>query len=192
MYKLISVEAAPPITVARAKERLRITGSDDDNDIQQLIDAAILAVEKETGLIIRQSTWDFQGDWLPVCIDRYPIRSITGIYYKDVDEVEQTVAPADYWFIKTPSGAEIFYITGFYNPLMSLRQGRTRIRFTAGYDDGSLTGADPELEFTSQIELAVLFLVGNWYANRELTSQNDQFKVPKTFDHIISQLKVYR
>lgn len=182
----------PNITVARAKERLRIYSTADDNDLQVLIDTAIISVERATGLIIRQSTWDILGDYLPMQIKYKPVRGITGIYYKDQSEVEQTIDPANYYMIDDCYGQkEIVYITGFYSPVMSIRQDRTRIRFTAGYDDGSLTGADPNLELPPQIELAVLFLVGSWYENREPISSEEKFKVPKTFDYLVAQLKVY-
>lgn len=178
--------------MARAKERLRIYSTADDNDLQVLIDTAILAVEKATGLIIRQSTWDYFGDWLPIEIKVKPVRGITGIFYRDSLEVEQTIDAANYYFRECNYGTEIFYISGFYGPAdMSNREGRTRIRFTAGYDDGSATGADPNLELDPRIELAVLFLVGVWYENREAVTDAERFKIPKTFDFIIAQLKVY-
>lgn len=160
--------------------------------MQILIDTAVLAVEKATGLIIRQSTWDIIGDWLPMEIKAKPVRAITGIYYDDENEVEQTVAPSNYYTIECTGGVEIIYISGFQHPAsMSNRQGRTRVRFTAGYDDGSATGADPNLELDPRIELAVLFLVGVWYGNREAVNDEERFKIPKTFDFITAQLKVY-
>lgn len=191
MLKLVSIEQVPNITVARAKERLRIYSSVDDNDLQVLIDTAILTVEKATGRIIRQSTWDLFGDWLPQEIKAFPVRGITGIFYKDTDEVEQTVDAANYYTIECFGGIEINYISGFYPPVMSTRQGRTRVRFTAGYDDGSATGADPNLGLDLRVELAVLFLVGVWYENREPITSEEKFKIPKTFDFITAQLKVY-
>lgn len=192
MLKLVSVEQVPNITVARAKERLRIYSSADDNDLQMLIDAAILAVEKATGRIIRQSTWDWFGDCLPIEINAVPVRGITGIFYRDSAEVEQTIDAANYYIIEGSGRTEIVYISGFYGPAdMSNRQGRTRVRFTAGYDDGSATGADPNLELDPRIELAVLFLVGVWYANREAVNDEERFAIPKTFVFLTAQLKVY-
>lgn len=178
--------------MARAKERLRIYSSADDADLAILIETAILVIEKATGLIIRQSTWDLIGNCLPLEIKAKPVRSITGIYYDDSAEAEQTIGPSNYYFLEGTDRIEIFYISGFYGPAdMSTREGCVRVRFTAGYDDGSLTGADPNLTLPPQIELAVLFLVGIWYENREGVGAEDRFKVPKTFDYIVSQLKVY-
>lgn len=182
----------PNITVARAKERLRIYSTADDADLQILIDTAVLAVEKTTGRIVRQSTWDMFTDWLPTEIKAVPVRGITGIYYRDSSEVEQTIDAANYYFRECTQGVEIYYISGYQHPAdMSTREGRVRVRFTAGYDDGSLTGADPNLELDKRIELAVLFLVGVWYANREGVGDEERFKIPKTFDFITAQLKVY-
>lgn len=178
--------------MTRAKERLRIYSTADDADLQVLIDTAVLAVEKATGRIIRQSTWDQFGDWLPMEIKKKPVRSIVGIFYDDENEFEQTVNAADYYFIECFDGIEIIYVSGFNNPSsMSTRHNRTRVRFTAGYDDGSITGADPNLKLDPRIELAVLFLVGVWYSNREPVGSDERFKIPKTFDFIVAQLKVY-
>lgn len=178
--------------MARAKERLRIYSTADDADLAILIETAVLSVEKATGLIIRQSTWDYIGECLPLEIKAKPVRSIVGIFYDDSSEVEQTIDPTNYYFLDASDRTEIYYISGYYGPSdMSSRAGRTRIRFTAGYDDGSATGADPNLTLPPQVELAVLFLVGIWYANREGVGDEERFKIPKTFDYIVSQLKVY-
>lgn len=179
--------------MARAKERLRIYSAADDADLQLLIDAAVIAVEKATGLIIRQSTWDLIGDWLPAEIKHRPVRSITGIYYNDENEAEQTVLASDYYLVDDCYGnKEIVYVNDFINPSSwSVRRNRTRVRFTAGYDDGSLTGADPNLEMPPQVELLVLGLVGVWYDNREPVGVEEKFKIPKTFDFLLAQLKVY-
>lgn len=212
MLRKIAAATSLAVSVARAKERLRIdtSDSDSDNDIERLLLAAQDTLEGQTGLILQPSTWEYRQDswglygfwngaWTcwglcgTLSVPAAPIREITGVTYFDENEVEQTVAPANYTWERTPEGAEVTFIRDYLFPTLGYGPDRVRVQFTAGFDDQqSGSGDDPELKLPPRAEMAILFLVGAWSENRESSSKDQIYKVPDTFELLAQQLRVFR
>lgn len=194
MLKLITAATSLAVSVERAKERLRIGGTDSDLDLTALILAATKAVEHSTGRTIQPSQWEYTTDCWEIEIPAVPVRVVTEIAYLDADHVEQVIDPANYYWNDTSSGATVNFITGYSFPVLSDRDGAIIIRFDSGYDDtGSGSGGDPDLFLPKDIELAILFLVGHWYNVREpVNIGNITSALPLTFEFLASPLRIYR
>ena len=193
MLELVTAVISLFVSNDRAKERLRVVDSDSDAEFTSLIKAATAAVEKETGRILQPSKWKYFTDCWEIEIPAYPVRTILSVNYLDEDHIEQTIAPENYYWHSTSSGAVIHFITDYNFPTLSDRDRSINVVFEAGYDDvGSGSGDDPNLIIPPTVELCILFLVGHWYESREAGNENQNYEVPKTFEFLASQLRIYR
>lgn len=215
MLKLVEAGEGLAVEVSRAKQRLRIDTSDFDEDLAVLSAAAQGTVEKETGLTLRRSSWEYRVDgwpcgvglarfdgaaltgWPVLSIPAAPIRDVTAIKYLDSDDVEQTVNSANYSWARTREGADITFAKTFTLPLLSTLPQAVRISFDAGFDDPDESGAgdDPELTLPPRAEMAILFLVAHWHSNISPVIADTRaapYKVPNTFEYLAQQLRIYR
>jgi uncharacterized phiE125 gp8 family phage protein len=98
MMKLIEGPASEPITLAEAKSWIKVETDADDDLITSLIAEARQDIEEFTGLALIVQTWDMVLDELPSVLEiqKSPLRSVTGIYYTDIDGTERTEPPANY------------------------------------------------------------------------------------------------
>jgi len=100
MLKLVSGPTAEPVSLTEAKAWLRVTDSNSDTLITQLIASARQSVEMFTHRILVAQTWEQYLDQFPpgdsISLGLYPYRSITHIKYYDTDGTLQTVDSADY------------------------------------------------------------------------------------------------
>lgn len=185
-----------PVTVARAKERLHIDASDDDADLDRTIRAAIKAVESDTGQVLAAATFQLQRPVLgnPIRLPLYPIRDVESITYLDLDEVEQTVSPSDWYWLPSASGADVYFVDSYAAPQVAKRPDAVRVTFEAGYDDpNSASEADPRLVFDERAELAVLSHVGTSYAHREsVVVGSTPADMTPVYRALVQQLRIFR
>lgn len=97
-----------PITVAEAKQQLRITHSDEDTLIESYITAAREWAETFLNRTLVKSTWKYQTDTFPYCLGvgemfglgfrlpRPPLLSVSSITYIDLAGTEQTLSTSIY------------------------------------------------------------------------------------------------
>ncbi len=198
MLKKVSAAQPGPVSVERAKQRLQIDVSDFDADLQSLIAAAIDATEGATGRVIGRSTWEYRlACWPAGCIHipAAPIRDVTAISYIDEGGALQIV-PSDKWtWDQTAEGAVVSFVPGFEFPALGRGTQVVRVVFDGGYDvpGESGSGDDPDLAFPPRVEMAVLFLVGHWFANREaVTVGPSPSNLPLTYTMLTEQLRIFR
>lgn len=180
--RLISPPAVEPLTLAQAKEHLRVVASDEDNLITAIIKAARLNVEAWTGRALIDQTWELVLDSFPAAsqnnfpfvvptvggnaieIPKPPLIAVTQFAYDDTAGDEQILDPTAYfvdnasepgWVV--PAGSTSWPST--INAINSVR-----IRFRAGYQtaDSPADTAVPE-----DIKAAMKLLIGNMYEHRE-------------------------
>jgi len=215
MLKLITAPTGKAVEVSRARARLHIDADDFDDDLASLIEVATLAVEQQSSRTIRVSSWEWRIDgwpgtwpltrfdgqailgWPALCVPAAPIRDITAVKYLDENDVEQTIDPAYYSWVRTEKGADINFVRAFTLPVLSLLPQCIRVAFDAGYDDvpeRSGYGDDPELKMPPQVEMAILFLVAHWHRNREpvVEAANALQNVPNSFQYLVDQIRIYR
>lgn len=92
-YEIIETASGLPISVADAKDHLRVTGSDEDDYIELLIKAAWKTTEKILGrplkeITVKQYFDDFPGKDFVLLWGN--VTSVTHIKYYDADNVQQT------------------------------------------------------------------------------------------------------
>lgn len=185
-----------PIGVARAKERLRIGGSDEDDDLAASIAAAVARYEGRTGRVMAASSWELRGGAWPtvVCLPLAPVRDVTAVAYVDEDGAEQSLGAAEWYWHRTAAGAEVRFTDAFTAPRLQRRPQSVIVRFDAGYDDLSASGSgdDPELVPDKRDEMAILFLVGHWHRHREAVADGRAELVPETWSDLADQRRIYR
>ena len=118
--------ASEPITLSEAKTFLRIDSSDEDTLISEMITAARIAAEEQTGKSLISQSWQVAYDDCPppvVKLPNGPVQSVTSVKSIDENAAETIVSATSYHlnalqelvFESVPSGHQIIieYVAGF-------------------------------------------------------------------------------
>lgn len=191
-YRETSQPAAEPVTVAQAKQQLRIDNSAEDASLQTYIVAARQMVEKmmQRSIYARNVrltldtfpvydsdsscgagesaalAWYFRA--LAIRLPRPALISVTSIYYRSDDGNFVLLSPESYVTDATSEPARIMPAPGYTWPALNAYvPSQVEIDFVSGtYGDGVLIDTCPQT-----IKLAILLLVGHFYANREAAGE---------------------
>ena len=164
---LTTPPAAEPLTLAEAKDHLRIGSSDtsDDMIVSALIAAARRWAEEELGASIITQTWQltlsgFPCDSEPIRVPRGPVQSVTSVSYLDSDSQTQTFASTDYLLEQRLLADEIWlkYLKTW--PITVEQRNAVTVVFVAGYGDAST-------DVPEDLRRAMLLRLGDLYRNRE-------------------------
>lgn len=155
---LIAGPAAEPITLADAKDHLRVCDDSEDDLVTAYIVAAREYVETVTGRKLITQTWEQRLECFPhhpqaIAFDLFPVRTIVSVKYTDADGAEQTMDSADYLLRigRLPQVVEPVYNSNWPSVARDVV-----IRVTVG--DAAAPAAAVH---------AIRLLVGHWYENRE-------------------------
>lgn len=166
-----------PTDLALVKQHLRVTFTDEDAYIANLIQVARNYVEITRGLCTITQQWKLYLDRFPfgdrveqwpwtaplsaIMLPRFPIQSVDSIQYTDSAGAAHTVAPSDYVVDNVSRIARVVPAANKSWPGTSFApQNAVVVSFTAGYgNDGS--------SLPPTLRQALLLLVGLWYENRE-------------------------
>jgi len=100
MYKITTAPAAYPVTLAEARAWCRITEGDTsyDNELTILIAEATKNAEHYTGraFVERESELALPQFERVICLPFPPLLEVVSVVYKDISNVEQTVASSVY------------------------------------------------------------------------------------------------
>jgi uncharacterized phiE125 gp8 family phage protein len=155
--------AAEPVSVAEAKEHLRVDDTSNDTLIGVLIAAARESVEGMTGRALVTQTWRLTLDAFPcdtlIRLPRPNLLTVTSVAYVDENGDPQTWDSANYVVdtASLPGALRLAYDVDW--PTTRTQPNAVTITYTAGY---GLAAAVP-----SAIKAAVLLMVGDLFANRE-------------------------
>lgn len=131
---------SPLVSLAEAKEHLRVDGDADDLGILRLIDTATRHIEDYTGRTIPRSTITLEGPWVAVVkLPGPPVVSVRAVRVDGTTSLFRAV-PSDGTVLVYPDS----------------RGATMEIEYEAGWEE------PPE-----PMAHAALLLVGHWYANRE-------------------------
>ena len=186
-HGIVTLETAPtvePISVADAKQRLRIAIEDDDTDVLQMIATARKYVEDITDRQLMTATRKFILDefWCGALeIPRAPLATVVSIQYIDVDGDTQTVDSAVYTVDTDSVPGRIYLAVDQSWPSTQVVRKAVTINYTCGDDEV----ADVE----EGLRQALYLLIGHLYENRESTSIVELKTVPMGFDAMIAPFR---
>jgi uncharacterized phiE125 gp8 family phage protein len=180
--QLVEPSAELPVSLELAKSHLRVDFNDDDELIVHYINQATEYLDGPKGILgvaIMPQTWDLMLDEFPdeaIQIPLSPLISVESIKYDDIDGIEQTIDPADY-YVDTSSydGWIVLAESSWPSTLDAINS--VRVRFVAGH-----------LVVPTRIKQAILLRVGAAYQSRESVQQQlpptSETDVSLVFQHI--------
>ena len=138
-YQIYVAATTLPISVADAKAHLRVTHSDHDSLIEDLIWGGAKAFEKAANVCLSAQTWKafFDKGYEYIELWKYPVTGISAVQYYDGDNAFQTLSTDD-WFSNVNTGSIAWdprpaVITIEDIPSTYDRDDAVIITFTAGY-----------------------------------------------------------
>ena len=156
--------ASEPVSLADAKEHLRIASAQTDYDslVSGLIVAARRYYEARTHRALIRRTLTFTTEFFPssldlLCLPWSPLYSITSVKYYDLNGTQQTWASANYTVItnREPGGLALNYNT--YWPTYRIQPQGIEIVYVAGH--ATAAGSSVPAEAVHAIKL----LISHWF-----------------------------
>jgi len=187
---LLSGPVLEPVTLAQAKQFIRVSDNAEDSFITTLITAARLHVEGTTGRALIAQSWRVICDAWPrdrlVSLPVSPMISLTAITAYDENGAPATLALAQFQPETSTSPARIFLPSPVSGAPVLREHSGIEIDYVAGY--GSAASDVP-----ADLTQAVLSLVGYWFENRDaVVIAGSGSVVPSGFDKMISRFKSVR
>lgn len=185
---LITAPTAEPLSLPEAKIHCRVTQSEDDEYLADLIVAAREYVEMNIpgGRQLVSATWDYIADRLPCGRERLelpkpPLVSVTSVTCYDAANVSTVMPSSDYVVLAATSlpGA-IQPASGAVWPATYCRDDAVSIRFVAGYGTASAV--------PMRAKQAMRLLVAHWYDQREPATAGALSNVPHGVDQLLQSL----
>lgn len=133
----ITAVANLPVTLAEAKNHLRVFHDDDDDSIAAMIGAGVDEFERRTGRAFSELTGTFQLSEFPagsdpIFIPRPPLVSVAAITYRDDAGGSQSLDSGEYLVDTISSPAILVPAIETEWPATDGRPGAVSISFTAG------------------------------------------------------------
>lgn len=177
--RILRLQTAPtsePVTLADAKNHLRVDIDDDDALIAGLIVAAREEFENQADKTLFTTTYRLVLDTFPhsyiISLPRPPLVSVASLVYTLDDDTDVTLPTSDYFVDTNAWPGRVVLRDGYNWPSVTLRESSAVvITYTAGY---ASTANIPQ-----RYKQAILLLVGHWYENREMVMTSGA--VPQTF-----------
>lgn len=169
---IVTPPTMPLVTLADAKSMLLIDHTADDALITALIAAATIEASGVAARSFVTQTWLLALDAWPddgvVRLPRPPLQSVVSVSYFDANNVEQTIAAADYIVIADTTPGLIVPAVRKAWPTDLRAVAPIRVRYTAGYGTAAEVAASAQGEIVQLVKL----LAAVDYESREgLSSQ---------------------
>jgi len=186
--ELVTAPTAMPVSLAEAKDHLRVDSDDDDVLVTRLIAVATAFTDAQgaLGAAMITQTW---GQWIganpeqTVPIFLGPFQSLDAVKYYDVDGVLQTDTLSNYDIFGTKAAKYIGPKAGFSWPVAQDRSDAIKIEYTIGFGDAAS-------DIPDTIRHALLLLIGHWYENREQATTDNLNDIPWGFDALMNMHRV--
>ena len=151
--------AVEPVSLTRAKKQVEVTGSDHDDHLAFLVQAAREQWEHDTQHILIQHTWTLKLDaFYELKFSERPVDSITSITYYDSGNDSQTLATSVYELDDAENALRLKVDQDW--PTTYDRWDAVTITYVAGEHTSSSTV--PALD-----QQAILLLVGHYFEFRD-------------------------
>lgn len=197
-HSLLTPPTEEPITLAQAKQWMKVDYSDDDEIIELLISAARRYVEAETRRLLPTQVWRLTRTqwplWYRFAVPLCPVNGISAVQVRDAAGVFQSVSPALLALENGGGGGFIHIIGQVPTPALNM-PGGIQIDLNCGYGDAA--------DVPEPLRHAILMLVAYWYEHRAATetetTRTKRFDslmlsglVPDSVPALIAPFKVYR
>ena len=162
---IVTQPSLEPITLAEAKEQVRVSSTSLDAYITSLIVAARNTAEQFLGrsLVTQTRKIELSGFCESVYLPMGYVQSISSVKYLDTNGVEQTLASTEYLLVNGTEGAS--YMQRAYNvtwPTVRWQANAVRITYVAGYPAAG-SPANLREGIPMAIKLAIRQLVQVYY-----------------------------
>jgi len=176
--QLVTPPAGEPISLAEAKQHLRVDGGDDDLLIGSLITAARQAAETITGRQLMTARWRLVLDAFPgpllmhagsgssfslpahaILLAKCPVQSVVSVEYLDMNGTTQVLPASDYVLDAACEPARLSPVFDKTWPPTLPQIGAVMVTFDAGYGSAS--------EVPEGLKSWIKLRVGSLYGHRE-------------------------
>lgn len=181
---IITQPSSEPITLAEAKDHLRVVVVDEDSYITALIVAARMMIEQRTGRAMMPQRWKIGMDAFCAVtrLPGAPLAATPGllIKYFDVDNVEQTVNNTVYTLNKYVEPAEVTLAQSQSWPAFTSVAGGVTMEYDVGYANAAAVPAP--------LKQWMLLAIGALYENREqVYAGAETYALPESFMGLLWQ-----
>ena len=159
--RLITPPTTEPVTVAEAKDHLRLEHVLDDGYVSTLITAARAHVEEKLRRSIMAQTWELVLPAFSTDVIELPwgkLVSVTSVKYLDANAVEQTFSSSSYYVDTDTVNGRVILDSDLSWPETTTRWNAVVIRYVVGWPS--------PVEVPAPIKQAMLLLVSHMYENR--------------------------
>jgi uncharacterized phiE125 gp8 family phage protein len=172
--KQLQSSTTPAITLADAKQHLRVDVDDDDALIETLVSVVYQAAQERTERTLLQATWRLSLDafTFTMLLPKPPCVSVQSVKYIDTNGTEQTLDPATYVLDTQSEPARLTPAPNCTWPATQARINAVWVDYTAGY------GVEPASIPTPIVQWMKLAM-SDLYDNRARSS--DKPNVPQHF-----------
>lgn len=182
---LLTAPAGEPVSLAEAKDFLRVEHNDDDAAIAPLIAGARQHVESQTRRALMTQVWRLTRDLWPasgvVPLLPVPLRALVAVRVYGSDGHAQALDPQDFDIDTAGAPAMLACPRGL--PAPGRRAGGIEIDIEAGY------GAAADVP--EPLRQALRLLVAHWYENRALMAASGEVaSVPASVHALIAPYRV--
>lgn len=173
------------------KQHLRVEGTDKDALITLYIEAATALIDGDSyyGRALKPQTWDLILDKFPsegIRIPLSPLIEIVNVkYLHEETGLETIVDPDDYEVDVSSNPGWVVPLSGVDWPSTMDAINAVRVRFKSGYPD--TTDSPPASTIPRNIQLAILYMVGDSFAFRE-TAVTGTISAPITVTATVKDL----
>jgi len=154
--------AEEPLTLAEARDFLRLDSAEEDAILAACIMAARQACESFTGRSLITQSWQLYLDqWPtgPIPLPRPPLQAVTGIKVFAADGTETVLQTDDFWIDAAAAPGRLMARSATVLPQPGRRLGGIEITYSAGYGDSWN-------DVPQAIRQGLLMAVANFYENR--------------------------
>lgn len=157
ILRRVSQGSALPVSLAEAKDHLRVTADSEDMQIAIKLAAAAASIAEMTGRAMQVETWAMSARSFSglVRLPKSPVRSLDSVKYYDAANVLQTATLSDFMLYQSDDWAYVEPAQGKSWPIPYAREDAVTITFTAGYT-----------VIPFDLRMAVMMKLADLYTNR--------------------------
>jgi len=187
---LVTPPAEALVSTAEMKAHLRVDFSDDDMEIEAMVEAARQYLDGPAGilgraLVTQEWSWTVSAATenrmvLPVV----PVQSVSSVTFFDAENAQQTMPAESYRLIQANQAAWLQLEAGMSWPAVYPRDDAMTVTYTAGYGDA--------MDVPRPIRLAATMMAAAWYEGRDGMAPRGADPLPSGVQALIDLYRVPR